>query len=46
MVAVSGAWYNGSSLLAEVSDGEKGERPLPAPDESSVAHALGFPSNE
>ena len=34
------------SLLAEVSDGEKEERPLPAPDESSVTHALGFPSNE
>ena len=35
-----------TSLLAEVSDSEKRERPLPAPDEFSVAHALAFPGNE
>ena len=38
--------YNGHkrvSLLAEVSDSKKRERPLPAPDEFSVAHALAFP---
>ena len=33
------------SLLAEVSDSEKRERPLPAPDEFSVAHVLAFSGN-
>ena len=34
------------SLLVEVSDGEKGETPLPASNESSFAYTLVFPGNE
>ena len=46
MFMISTFFIKHTSLLAEVSDSEKRERPLPAPDEFSVAHALAFPGNE